>query len=121
MRQQADGDLEVVRGETVTVEMTADFTALLAHASAINRGRWTSVSIVGSTETRKFTVDQTFSNPFHFVIGFDFTPGPTGVIDPLANYTIEISGDGPGGHVRRRTVRPEEILPTTRVFNFEVV
>ena len=121
MRQQIDGDLEVVMGETVTVSIESDLTALLAHSSAIDRGRWASVVIEGANETRHFNVDATFSNPFFFVVGFDFSPGAGEVIDPNASYTITISGDGPGGFVRRRTILPGGILPTTRVFNFEVV
>jgi hypothetical protein len=121
MRQQLDGDLEVIMGETIKVSIDSNLTALLAHSSAIDRGRWSSVVIQGSNETREFTVDLTFSNPFHFVVGFDFSPGPGGVIDPNASYTITVSGDGPGGFVRKRTILPRGILPTTRVFNFEVV
>lgn len=120
MKQQLDGDLEVSQGETVTVVIVADFTALLAHSSAIDRGRWESVVISGSTETRQFTVDAAFSNPFHFVVGFDFSPGTGGTIDPNARYTITITGDGPDGFVRKRTIFPTAILPTTRVFNFEI-
>ena len=121
MRVQQDGDLEVSIGETVTVEIEATDTAFLAHTGPIHLGQWTSVDRVSSSkEVRKFTVSTAFSSNFSFTTGFDFSPGPGGTIPATAQYTIRITGSGPGGAVRERVTQPTSILPSSRVFSFEV-
>lgn len=121
MRLQQDGDLEVSLGETVRVEIEATDTAFLAHTGPIQLGQWTSVDRVPpSKEVRQFTVTAAFSTNFSFATGFDFSLGPGGTILPTAQYSIRITGTGPGGFVRQRTIRPTAILPTSRVFSFEV-
>ena len=121
MRLQQDGDLEVSLGETITVAIEATDTAFLAHTGPIQLGQWTSVNRVSpSKEVRQFTVTAAFSTNFSFVIGFDFSLGPAGKILATAQYSVRITGTGPGGFDRPRTVRPTTILPTSRVFSFEV-
>jgi hypothetical protein len=121
MRLQADGDLEVSLGETITVEIEAFDTALLAHAGAIQLGQWSSVDQVSaSREVRRFSPSSTFSTNFSFGIGFDFSPGPAGPISPMARYKVRITGNGPGAFERERIIRPAAILPTVRIFSFEV-
>jgi hypothetical protein len=62
-----------------------------------------------------------FSRNFSFSIGFDFSPAAGGeTILPSAQYTVRITGDGPSGFVRHRTIVATPILPTVRVFSFEV-
>lgn len=121
MRLQPDGDLEVSLGETVTVEIEATDTAFLAHVGPLHVGQWASVTLVSpQKEVRKFTVSNTFSSNFSFTSGFDFSLGPAGKILATAQYTVRISGSGPGGHVRTRDVAPQSILPSLKVFSFEV-
>ena len=121
MRLQQDGDLEVSLGETVTVEIEATNTAFLAHTGALQVGQWQSVQhFAPIREVREFTVTTSFSRNFSFSIGFDFSPEPDGKISPTAKYAVRIRGTGPGGFVRQRTVQPTAILPTTRVFSFQV-
>lgn len=121
MRLQPDGDLEVSLGETVTVDIAATDTAFLAFLGAIQQGNWTSVNRSSPNgEVGTFTVSAAFSHNFFFTVGFDFSPGPAGTILPTAQYVITITGTGPGGFVRQRTILPTSILPTSRVFSFEV-
>ena len=121
MRAQPHGDLEVSLQETVTVEIEATDTAFLAHTGPIQLGQWASVTRVSPMrEVRTFTVSNTFSAAFSFVIGFDFSPAAGSTIPATAQYALRISGDGPGGAVRERVTRPTTILPVTRVFSFEV-
>jgi hypothetical protein len=121
MRLQQDGDLEVSMAEIVTVEIEAFDTAFLAHTGPLQLGQWTAVTRVSPTkEVRTFVVTPTFSTNFAFATGFDFSPAAGGRIPATARYTIRISGSGPGGFVRQRTIEPIAILPTTRVFSFEV-
>lgn len=121
MRLQQDGDLEVSIGEIVTVEIEAMDTAFLAHTGAIQLGQWTSVDrILPSREVRQFEVTSSFSTNFSFSIGFDFSLGQGGTIQPGAQYSVRISGTGPGTPPLPRIIRPTSILPATRVFTFEV-
>jgi hypothetical protein len=121
MRVQPDGDLEVSPGETVTVEIEATDTAFLAHTGPLQLGQWASVTHPSAlTEVRRFTVSNTFSTNFSFTTGFDFSPGSGGTIPTTAKYVVNISGTGPGGSTRRRTIRPQSILPSVKVFSFEV-
>lgn len=121
MRVQPDGDLEVSPGETVTVEIEATGTAFLAHTGPLQLGQWASITHPSTlSEVRTFTVSNTFSTTFSFTTGFDFTPGPGGMIPATARYTVSISGTGPGGKTRTRTIRPQSILPAVKVFSFEV-
>lgn len=121
MRLQQDGELEVSLGETVTVEIEAMDTAFLAHTGALQLGQWATVTQASSSrEVRTFTVTPTFSANFSFGIGFDFSLGPQGTIAASAKYDVRISGTGPGGFVRQRTIVPVSILPAVRVFSFEV-
>jgi hypothetical protein len=121
MRRQDDGDLEVSIGEVVTVETTATDTAFLAHTGPIQMGQWESIDRPNPlVEIRCFTVNATFTRNFSFVIGFDFSPGVNGLIAATAQYRTRITGSGPGGTVRERITTPTSILPTTRVFSFEV-
>jgi hypothetical protein len=121
MRLQRDGDIEVSPGETITVEIEAMNTAFLAHTGALRLGQWATVDRVSPLkEVRKFSVTSTFSTNFFVGIGFDFSLGPAGTIAASAKYDVRISGTGQGGFVRQRTIVPTSILPTTRVFSFEV-
>ena len=121
MRLQPDGDIEVSLQETITVEIEATETAFLAHTGAISIGQWTKVDRPSpSQEVRRFIVTEAFSANFSFVSGFDFSLGEDGKIAAGAQYTVRISGTGPGGYVRSRTIKPISILPTTRVFAFEM-
>jgi hypothetical protein len=121
MRVQADGDLEVSIGETVTVEIEATDTAFLAHTGPLSLGQWASVNRVSpAKEVRTFTVSNTFSTNFSFTTGFDFSPGAGGLIPATALYSVRITGSGPGGAERRRFNQPTAILPAVRVFSFEV-
>ena len=121
MRVQQDGDLEVSLGETVTVEVDATNTAFLAHTGPLQLGQWASVTHVSpAKEIRRFTVSNAFSTNFSFTTGFDFSPGPGGTIPATAEYTVRISGSGPGGAVRTRRIKPQSILPSVKVFSFEV-
>jgi hypothetical protein len=121
MRLNANGDLEVSLGETVTMEIVATDTAFLAHTGAIRQGSWGSVKRTSAkNEISEFAVSAAFSHNFFFVVGFDFSLGPAGTILPTAQYILTIRGTGPGGFVRSRTILPISILPTSRVFSFEV-
>jgi hypothetical protein len=121
MRVQPDGDLEVSPGETVTVAIEATDTAFLAHTGHLQLGQWASVTHPSPLkEQRTFTVSNTFSTNFSFTTGFDFSLGPGGKIAATAHYTVRISGTGPGGAVRLRDVGPQSILPSLKVFSFEV-
>ena len=121
MRVQPDGDLEVSPGETVTVEIEATDTAFLAHTGPLQLGQWASVTHPSALkEVRKFTVSNTFSTNFSFTTGFDFSPRSGGTIPATAKYVVSIAGTGPGGSTRTRTVRPQSILPSVKVFSFEV-
>ena len=120
MRLQDDGDMVVSNGETVLVEIEAADTAFLAHTGPIHVGQWAEVTRHLLEEVRRFTVTEAFSVNFSFTTGFDFSLDDNGQIPPTAQYTIRISGDGPGGYVRERVVNPTTMLPATRVFAFEV-
>jgi hypothetical protein len=121
MRVQQDGDLEVSLGETVTVEIEATNTAFLAHTGVLQVGQWQSVQhFAPSREVRVFTVTSSFSKKFSFAIGFDFSPAPDGNVSPTAKYVVRISGTGPGGFVRQRTVQPAALLPSILVFSCEM-
>ena len=122
MRKQRDGDLEVSMGEKITVEIEASGgTALLAHASGIRQGQWEAVSNPTLLkEVREFTVGPAFSKNFSFTTEFDFSAPAGAKISPEARYSIRITGSGPGGSVRERTVVPGAILPVALVFSFEV-
>lgn len=121
MRVQPDGDLEVSPGETVTVEIEATDTAFLAHTGPLQLGQWASVAHPSPLkEVREFTVSNTFSTNFSFTTGFDFSLGSGGLIPATAKYVLIISGTGPGGSTRKRTIRPQAILPAVKVFSFEV-
>jgi len=121
MKLQQDGDLEVALGETVTVEIEAAGTAFLAHTGSLQLGQWKSINNVPPKEVRMFTVGPTFSRNFSFSIGFDFSPAVGGnTILPSAQYTVRITGDGPSRFVRERIIQATPILPTVRVFSFEV-
>jgi len=121
MRLQQDGDLEVSLGEIITVEIEATDTAFLAHAGAIQQGQWTSVTNPSpSKEVRQFTATSAFSKNFVFAIGFDFSLGPDGKIPANASYSVQLTSNMPGPPLRPRTIRPTSILPSTRVFTFEV-
>ncbi len=121
MRVQPDGDLEVSIKETITVEIEATDTAFLAHTGPIQHGQWATVDhVTASKEVRTFTVSSAFSSNFSFTTGFDFSPGPGGTIPATAQYTTRITGSGPGGAVRKRVIQPTSILPSSRVFSFEV-
>lgn len=121
MRLQDDGDMEVSIKETVLVEIEAKETVLLAHTGPIHVGQWVEVTSPSHLkEVRRFIVTEAFSDNFSFTTGFDFSPDDTDKIPPTAQYTIRISGDGPGGYERKRTIKPTSMLPATRVFAFEV-
>ncbi len=121
MRLQQNGDMAVSIGETVTVEIAAQDTAFLAHTSSILTGQWQSAVHPDSvSEARIFVVSDKFSHVFHFTIGFDFSPGKSGKIAATARYDVRISGDGQGGYVRQRPVKPISTPPTSLVFSFEV-
>jgi hypothetical protein len=121
MRVQADGDLEVSIGETVTVEIEATDTAFLAHTGALSVGQWGSADHVSAArEVRTFTVTAAFSSNFSFTTGFDFSTGADGKIPQTAKYRVRVSGSGPGGAIRERVTMPTAILPSARVFSFEV-
>jgi hypothetical protein len=122
MRKQADGDLEVSIGEKVTVQIEATGgTAFLAHASGIRHGQWEVVSNPTLVrEVREFTVGPAFSKNFSFTTDFDFSATAGGPIPAGAQYSIRITGSGPGGAVRQRTIVPGAILPVSLVFSFEV-
>ena len=118
---QPDGDMEVSLGETVTMEITATKTAFLAHTGAISHGQWLKVERPSSSkEIRHFKVTDNFSANFSYTTGFDFSTGQGSKISANAQYKLKISGDGPGGYERKRTIKPTSILPTARVFAFEV-
>ena len=97
-------------------------TAFLVEMGPIDSGQWAEEVTRPSQlkEVRCFIVTDAFSMKFSFTTGFDFTLDDTGKITPTAQYTIRISGDGPGEYVRERVIKPTSILPTTRVFAFEV-
>ena len=120
MRLQMDGDLEVSIGETVTVEIVATDTAFLAHTGPISVGEWLTTDATANREVRTFTVTPTFSLNFSFTTGFDFSTGPDGKIPLTAQYRVTVTGSGPGGAVRQRVTVPTAILPSARVFSFEV-
>jgi hypothetical protein len=121
MRKQPDGDLEVSLGETVTVVIEATDTAFLASTGPIQLGQWSSIDRDSPRrEIRRFTVSRAFSSNFSFTIGFDFSAGQGGTIPATARYTVTLTGSGPGGATRQRIVEPTSILPTSRIFSFEV-
>ena len=121
MRVQNDGDLEVSIGETVTVEIEATGTAFLAHTGPFSVGQWLSADhVTPAREVRTFTVSPAFSSSFSFTTGFDFSTGPDGQIPQTAQYRVRVTGTGPGGAVRERVTAPTSILPSARVFSFEV-
>ena len=121
MRLQQDGDMEVSLEETVVMEIRATKTAFLAHTGPISLGQWLRVEHPSPLkEVRRFKVAGTFSTNFSYVIGFDFSIEQGGKISSNAQYKVRIWGDGPGGYVRTRTIKPTSILPSTRVFAFEV-
>lgn len=121
MRLLPNGNVAVSSGETVTVEIEAKDTAFLASTGAIQLGQWSVLDrSVTTKEVRRFTVSGSFSGHFAFGIGFDFSLGPQGKIPATAQYTVKVSGTGPGGFIDSSTVLPSSILPTTRVFPFEV-
>jgi hypothetical protein len=121
MRLQPDGDIEVSLGETVTMEITATKTAFLAHTGAISHGQWLKVQCLSpSKEIRHFKVTNKFSANFSYTTGFDFSTDRGGKISANAKYKVKIWGDGPGGYERKRTIGPTSILPTSRVFAYEV-
>ena len=121
MKLQKDGDMEVCKNETVCVEITATDTAFIASTGPIVAGKWAKVTHPSNVkEIRCFKVTKDFSDNFSFTTGFDFTLDNTGKINPAAQYTIRISGNGKCDYVRKRVIRPTKILPTTRVFAFEV-
>lgn len=121
MQLQPDGDLAVSMQETITVEIVARDTAFLAHTGPLQAGNWTSISHPNATtQIRTFVVTPKFSKNFFFAIGFDFSPANGGAIPVTAQYTVKITGSGPGGFVRLRVILPVPILPTSRVFPFEV-
>ena len=122
MRLQDDGDLEVSIGETVFVEIEAKETAFLANTGAISGGQWVEEVTRPSQlkEVRRFIVTEAFSTKFSFTTGFDFTRDDTGKIPATAQYTIRISGDGPGEETFNHIIEPIGMLPTTFVFPFQV-
>ena len=120
MKLQNDGDIEVSINEVVIVKIEATDTAFLAHTGPIRVGQWAEVTRTSMKEVRRFKVTESFSANFSFTTGFDFSPDESGKIPSTAKYTIRISGDGPGGYVRKRVISPTTMLPATRVFAFEV-
>ena len=121
MKLQRDGDMEASLGETVTVEIEARDTAFLAHTGPIQVGQWTEVKHPSPLkEVRRFLITKAFSTNFSFTTGFDFSLGPNDKIPSTAQYTLRVSGTGPGGYVRNRVIRPTSMLPTTRIATFEV-
>lgn len=122
MKMQKDGELEVSSGEIVTVEIEAKETAFIVDTGAISDGRWVEEVIRPSQlkEVRHFIVTEAFSRKFSFTTGFDFSLDESGKIPATAQYTVCISGDGPGEYVRKKVIRPTSMLPITQVFAFEV-
>ena len=121
MKLQANGDLEVSIGETVMVEIKATETAFLAETGPICDGQWAEVTCPSQLkEVRRFRVTEEFSMKFSFTTGFDFSPDESGNIPATAQYTICISGDGPGECIFEQVIEPIGMLPTTFVFPFQV-
>ena len=119
---QKDGELEVSNGEIVSVEIEAKETAFLVNTGAISGGQWLEEVTRPSQlkEVRRFKVTEEFSTKFSFTTGFDFSLDESDKIPATAQYTVCISGDGPGEYVRKKVIRPTSILPITQVFAFEV-
>jgi hypothetical protein len=124
MLLQPDGDLQIARGEVVTVTVTANNTHYLAIFSDLQQANWTIVhpihpiGPVSVQETRSFIGGPPGLEGFALTL--DFVRDQQGATQPGAEYVIHVKGNGGPFFVQKRIV-PIPPFPIGRPFVFEVV
>jgi hypothetical protein len=124
MLLQPDGDLQIGRGEVVTVTVTAHNTHYLAIFSDLQQASWTivqpvhAIGPVSAQEARSFVAGP--AGLEGFALTLDFVRDQQGATRPAAEYVIHVKGNGGPFFVQKRIV-PIPPFPIGRPFVFEVV